>query len=213
MNVRFTLVAEGTTDAALLPILRWALRQDVRIREIDAQFASPFLLPRAREGLSARIGRALELFPADLLFVHRDADREPPETRRTEIQNAVRVISGDPIVVPVVPVRMMEAWLLIDEPAIRSAAGNPRGSMPLDLPKKLAAIERMPDPKASLHEALRIACGLRGRKLAKFSPHSASGLISERIRDFAALRQLGAFVDFECMLGAALDNLASARSG
>jgi len=33
------------------------------------------MLPPKRHGLPEQIRRALELFPADLLFVHRDADR------------------------------------------------------------------------------------------------------------------------------------------
>jgi hypothetical protein len=37
-------------------------------------------------------------------------------------------------VVCVVPVRMMEAWLLIDEMAIRRVAGNPNGRIPIELP-------------------------------------------------------------------------------
>jgi hypothetical protein len=36
--------------------------------------------------------------------------------------------------IPVVPVRMTEAWLLADEFAIRSAPGNPNGTQSLDLP-------------------------------------------------------------------------------
>jgi len=104
------------------------------------------MLPPARAGLTERVRGALELFPADLLFVHRDADREPTATRRDEIRKAVEIATPNQATVPVVPVRMTEAWLLIDEPAIRSAAGNPRGTMALDLPK-LGAIEGTADPK------------------------------------------------------------------
>jgi len=57
-------------------------------------------------------------------------------------------------VVPAVPVRMTEAWLLFDEAAIRRAAGCPNGSMPLELPS-LKTSEDIPDPKTILHEALR----------------------------------------------------------
>jgi hypothetical protein len=85
------------------------------------------MLPPARLGLAERISRALALFPADLLFVHRDADRGPTATRREEIRRAVAATMANQMTVPVVPVRMTEAWLLIDEAAIRSAAGNPRG--------------------------------------------------------------------------------------
>ena len=35
----------------------------------------------------------------------------------------------------VIPIRMMEAWLLFEEQCIRQAAGCPRGKVPLGLPK------------------------------------------------------------------------------
>lgn len=210
MNIRFTLVAEGSTDAALLPILRWAVRCDQRVREIESQFAAPSSLPRAREGLTAKIRRAQELYPADLLFVHRDTDRESVEIRQTEIRNAVDAYNRGLVAVPVVPMRMTEAWLLIDEGAIRSAAGNPRGSIALDSIPKISAIERIADPKAVLYDTLRTACGLRGRRLAKFNPQSASCLVAERIFDLTPLRRLGAFVEFESALRGALNHLALA---
>ena len=165
------------------------------------------MLPPARAGLTERVRCALELFPADLLFVHRDADREPTATRRDEIRKAVEIATPNQATVPVVPVRMTEAWLLIDEPAIRSAAGNPRGTMALDLPK-LGAIEGIADPKNILCVALRTACALRGRRLARFDATKAVGLVAERITDFRPLQRLSAFKEFEDLLHSALDTLA-----
>ena len=117
MNIRFTLVAEGSTDAALLPILKWAVQSDQRVGRVEPSFAEPGMLPPARLGVAERIRRALELFPADLLFVHRDADRVPTATRRDEICRAAEATMANQLTVPVVPVRMTEAWLLIDEAA------------------------------------------------------------------------------------------------
>jgi hypothetical protein len=207
MNIRFTLVAEGSTDTALLPILRWAIRSDPRIQEVEQKFAKPSDLPPVREGLASRIRAACELFPADLLFVHRDADCDLAEIRRKEVRQAVSLGAAGHHFVPVVPVRMTEAWLLIDDAAIRSAAGNPRGTVPLNLPK-LGAIERIADPKEVLYTALRTASEHAGRRLKKFSPPFAASLVPERIGDFSPLRQLAAFADFENDLRLALDKLA-----
>jgi len=212
MKVRFTLVAEGSTDEALMPILRWAIRSDRRVKEIEAQFAPPAFLPPAREGLTAKIRRAIDLYPADLLFVHRDADTAGIEVRRAEILSAVEQAGRTLSAVPVVPVRMTEAWLLIDEAAIRMAADNPAGTMSLGLPPRIAAFEDKADPKTLLYQALAAACGQRGRRLARFLPHTRTSLVANRIEDFASLRQLSAFRAFEQALKIALDNLAgSAR--
>ncbi len=209
MNVRFTLVAEGTTDVALMPILSWALRSDTRVKEIDAQFASPTRLPRTREGLAAKIRQALVLYPANLLFVHRDADAAGWDARREEIEREVAAAACAIPAAPVIPVRMMEAWLLIDEGAIRRAADNPRGTMDIGLPSRMAGIEREADPKSLLHDALRRACGHQGRRLAKFHSADRVGRIAELIDDFEPLRQLEAFRQFEYSLGVALTRLAS----
>jgi len=208
MRVAFTLIAEGPTDEALLPAIKWAIRRHQQVREIDAQMAPPHLLPPARDGLQARFQEAVTLFPADLFIVHRDSDREPPEMRFQEIYQAVEPMQIQHVV-PVVPVRMTEAWLLIDEDAIRSAAGNPRGTVSLDDLPKASAIERIADPKTMLHGLLRTASGLRGRKLSKFDERAAIRRISERIRDFSPLRNLPAFVRFEQDLAKALERLAT----
>jgi hypothetical protein len=207
MNVKFTLVAEGAADAALLPILAWTIRSDARVQEIDAQFAHQHLLPPPRQGLEARIRKAAELFPADLFIVHRDSDRAHPNDRAREIAraiNASRLRNG----VPVVPVRMSEAWLLIDEAALRSAAGNPRGTIPLPAFPSLGAIERIADPKALLHDLLRTASGLRGRRLAKFDERGSAKRVAERIDDYRPLRNLDAFARFERDLARALDAIS-----
>ena len=75
--------------------------------------------------LSERISRSLELYPCDLLFIHRDAERAPVESRIAEIRESVKEkqIAPTPVIC-VVPVRMTEAWLLIDR---RSRAEARRG--------------------------------------------------------------------------------------
>jgi hypothetical protein len=49
---------------------------------------------------------------------------------------------------------MTEAWLLIDEKAIREAAGNPKGRQPLNLPKP-SKTEELSDPKETLKPIFR----------------------------------------------------------
>ncbi len=68
--------------------------------------------------------------------------------------------------VPVIPIRMTEAWLLLDESAIRKVAGNPNSKMQLALPRA-RDVEAVPDPKEVLRNVLAVASGLSGRKLEK----------------------------------------------
>lgn len=112
----------------------------------------------------------------DCLVVHRDAERDSVATRVDEIKTAAASAGVRWPTIPVIPVRMTEAWLLLDEQAIRDVAGRPRGTAPLDLPSHANA-ESDPNPKLTLQRALATASGLSGRRLRKFT------------RDFPAYRR------------------------
>jgi hypothetical protein len=165
----------------------------------DGTHAQLERLERPPNSLEERIAKAVELFPCKALFIHRDAERESPNVRSREIEKAYReaAIAGCKIpAVAVIPIRMLEAWLLFDEAAIRKAAGNPNGTVPLNLPG-FSRIEGRPDPKRDLREALRTASELQGRRLKKFSSSNAFWRLLDYIDDFSPLRNLSGFVAFE----------------
>ncbi|MEV4891235.1 hypothetical protein AB0K48_17790 [Nonomuraea sp. NPDC055795] len=103
----------------------------------------------------------------ELVVIHRDADRDGREPRLREIEGAVTAVMPSVCFVGVIPIRMTEAWLMLDERNLRLVAGNPNGRMSLELPKP-KAVESIPDPKAVLAEKLALASGLSGRKLDRF---------------------------------------------
>lgn len=102
-----------------------------------------------------------------------------------------------------IPVRMMEAWLLVDEVAIRRAAGNLTGRMPLGL-LRVNRIEAIPDPKNVLFNALATASGCTGRRLAKLNFPALRYRVAELLSDHSQLRNLSAFRALEVEVGAAL---------
>ena len=155
----FTLLSDGSSDRALLPVLSWALQAAGGVTLAQGQWADLGVVRGRTTSLGERIHWAVELFPCDLLFIHRDAERQEPGLRRTEVEAAWNSVSSTVRAIPyicVVPVRMQEAWLLFDERAIRIASGNPNGSEALGLPR-IEDLESLPDPKAALHEALERA--------------------------------------------------------
>jgi hypothetical protein len=179
-ELRYSLIADGPSDDALLPVLNWLLGQHLPGIAIQPTFADLRHLPPSRQGLSGRIRAGVELYPCDLLFVHRDAEKEEPANRVREIDAAIEDLAERPPHACVVPVRMTEAWLLFDEPAIRLAAGNPNGRMPLVLPPRRET-EGLVDPKETLRVLLREASGLTGRRLKNFqaSPRRVANLIED----------------------------------
>jgi hypothetical protein len=198
-ELRYTLVSDGSSNDALIPPLTWLLEQQGVACAIQPTWADLSRLRPRPKGLGERIRSSLALYPCDLLFVHRDAENQEPASRRAEILTALeafRETLAPPPFVCVIPVRMMEAWLLFDERGLRWVAGNPNGTMALDLPR-LADLEHRPDPKDDLHERLRIASGLHGRRLKRFSTTGSARRIADRLDTFAPLRILPAFQALE----------------
>jgi hypothetical protein len=167
VTLRVLFVTEGSSDQGLRPhIERVAAEAGRNIVLTSPDFA---LLDghvghtvadklRATRGLGGTY---------DVVVVQRDADGQGAAVRREEIAGAVGEVWAGCRHVPVVPVRTLEAWLLVDEELIREVAGNPRGRVRLDLPKG-AAVERVPQPKKLLKDSLAAASELTGRRLETF---------------------------------------------
>jgi hypothetical protein len=193
---RGLFLADGPSDAPLgdhLEALCAACGCEVRITTPDLR-----RLP-GRVGLTVedRLRYILGQDTAyDVVFVHRDAEGQPPEQRRREIAEAVSAVRCAIPTVPIVPIRMTEAWLLLDERAIREVAGKPSGTVDLRLPP-VRTVESVPDPKQRLREALVTASQLRGRRLEafkqRFGDHRRQLL--ERIDHAGPISMLSAWQD------------------
>jgi hypothetical protein len=208
--LRFTLLADGSSDRCLARIIEWILAGLVESgTAIDRNIADFFFRRRKPRRLADRMSAALEDYPCDILFVHRDAEALSLETRTNEIDTAASTVSLRHHV-PVVPVRMTEAWLLFDVVAVRRAADNPNGRQPIDIPE-LRRLERVPDPKSVLESALRRAANKRGRDLERFNRDLSKRVhrVAELIDDFSPLRSLSAFVQFEARTSQAVAAWAS----
>lgn len=203
--MRLTLLSDGSTDQALLPIIDWLLQERSMVA-FESVWADLRRLRRPPSKLADRVTATMDLYPCDLLIIHRDAERETIEKRVEEIDAATRSLAI--AVVRLVPIRMQEAWFLFDEAAIRSAAGCPSGRTPLDLPP-LKSVEAVPDPKKVLFQALEVASNLSGRRRKQFRPDVRR--VAALINDFSPLRRLLAFKAFEEDLCAALRRLEMLR--
>ena len=189
----FTLVADGSSDRALVPLIEWLLTTKLADRPFAVRMAEG--LPPWSHGLSARVGFAHAMYPCTALIIHRDAEAEPWASRLGQISRSVQ----DTLIrnwLPIIPIRMTEAWLLHDQRSIRRAAGRPNDIVDLGLPRR-QRWEAEPDPKSILFTALSTASGLSGRRLKKFDLNSARARVANLIDDFSYLRGLTCFDDFE----------------
>ena len=213
MTVRFLLVCEGSSDSALMTHIRRLL--------VQYGLTDPQGTFWARGGpLADKIREALEHSgDCDLLFVHRDADSYEdthsagPKRRRAEIINAVSDASYTGVWVGLIPVQMTEAWLILNESAIRWVAGRPRGTEPLGLPHP-SEVEGEPDPKNRLGKALIAASGTSGRRRRRFErdlPQFRRQLL-ENLPIGELLEQVPSWVRFREQLATALSKLDPAAT-
>lgn len=158
--MRFMLVCEGSSDAALREhILNLLEGRTQTAIAGEVWFQGRRLADKIRNGFN-RHGEY------DLLFVHRDANSAGAAARYREIAAAVQDVGYVGPWVGIIPVRMTESWLLLDEAAIRRTAGNLSGVNPINLPPP-SRVEHIPDPKAALETALLQARANRGRRRLK----------------------------------------------
>jgi hypothetical protein len=203
-----TLLTDGSSDQVLLPILRWLIAS-LTSESVEIVWADLRCLPDPPSALKERVSLAVEYYPCDLLFIHRDAELEAPEKRVEEIPSANSLGHKH---VCVVPVRMQEAWLLLDECALRRAAGRPSGREPLNLPTP-TKVERVANPKAILHSALMRASGLKGRRAKQFNVYAAAHRLADLVVSWDLLRQLSAFKRLEHDTRVALRELGAKEFG
>lgn len=166
MRIRFVFIGEGSSDTALVPHLEELC---ILAGAEEATGVAPDLsrLPEpVGKTVEAQLRAVLRLEPeAKVVFVHRDANGAGPELRREEVARAVASVQV-PRHVAVVPVQELEAWMLLDEVEIRRVAENPRGRVPLDLPKP-SQVETIRNPKEVLNEAILLASEQTGRRREK----------------------------------------------
>ncbi|MBF0554325.1 MAG: hypothetical protein HQK96_07140 [Nitrospirae bacterium] len=207
----YTLLTDGRSDRVLIPILECLLDEYSSNMPVKIKWADLSNMPKQKK-LEKRIEMAMKFYPCKILFIHRDAEKIPHKERVQEIHKAIEKIPNIPpglTTICVVPVRMTEAWLLIDGAAIRKAADNPNGDVDLKLPKS-KELETIPDPKDVLSQLLIEASGCTGgRKLDKFKEDISEKAfkVAENIEDFSPLRSLLAFQALEEELKTVLSEL------
>jgi hypothetical protein len=202
--IRFLLVCEGSSDIPLASHIQRLLDTLGHHHvDFDTSTRGRFLVDKVRNGL--------ELAPyCDLLFVHRDADNAGPDSRYREIESAVQDAQFRGPRVGIVPVRMTEAWLLLDQTAIRKAVRKPNGRGPISLPSP-TEVERRADPRAILNDALRDASETHGRRRERIEeelPALRSSLL-ENLPVGGQLEQLASWTRFRDDSAAALNRLSN----
>lgn len=207
MEVRFLLICEGSSDASLITHIERLL---VECGAAEASGAASYFGAKVREKI--RIGLS-NYGEADLLFVHRDANNAGAAARYSEISSEVDHAGYPEKWIGIVPIRAMEAWLLVDEDSIRRVAGRPGGTENLDLPSP-RRVENVNDPKEALKQALVRAAAPKGARRKRNLEKEFGALrrqLAENLPIGGALEQVPAWARFRDDVATALSSMATSR--
>jgi hypothetical protein len=204
-TLRITLLCDGPFDRTLFHPILWLLHQKQCRLEAEQVADLSRVRPRPTT-LRERAAAAVRMFQCDLLFVHRDAERESYDDRLAEIERELRGVSFQ--YVPVIPVRMTESWFLHSEAAIRSASGNPNGTVGLGLPGS-RNVSSVPDPKALMEELLLSAKNATGRRRAKARSalSQMKYLVPQYVDSYEELLEDAAFANLSLAIDRALPSV------
>jgi hypothetical protein len=203
------LYCEGSTDAQFLrPVLqRLCERTAARAREpvdvpevliLEDEPRHRDLVRAERIELSAKASDGAWV----VLFIHADADSRDARTARSDrvapaIERLVGFLGQMRQAVPVVPVRMTDAWVLADVDAFRSGVGTTLDDRALGLADVAArGADQVNDPKALLLAAFDAARPrIRPAQRAAFVGRIGAMSSFECLQRFQAFRQLESDLD------------------
>lgn len=202
-RTKYALISDGSSDRCLIPIIDFLLDAHFPNMVFEGEWANLAFLREPARTLHEKIQKTVEFYEPDWVFVHRDAEREenPLQKRLNEIETAIAKsnVSNSYRFIKVIPIRMIESWLLIDKNAIRKAANNPNGIVEIELPN-LSKLENITNPKELLFDLIKKASGLSGRKLSNLNVFRARHLVAEYIQNYQALRQTTSFQHLEAQI-------------
>ncbi len=140
-----------------------------------------------------------------LTIIHLDADGRDYEKALEERFNMVYALDEKEAerIVPVVPVKNTDAWMLVDFDAFKKVIGTNATKSDLGFPERPHQVETLPDPKLTFENAVRDARSGRRRKL---SPEKVYIPLASKI-EIALLEQVPAYQVFQRRLENSLQKL------
>lgn len=161
------LYAEGRTDERFLPLIIRRTAEQIILEQgkFPVDVSEPIVLrikePKPPNRAACVLRAACQAKGYHALVVHSDADDSKPERAMAErLQPGFDLVSKEKYkacrqLVPIIPIRMTEAWMLADVKALQEVIGTDLDADGMGIPKKAKSVENDADPKKRLENAVR----------------------------------------------------------
>lgn len=169
MKINFILTGEGTSDLRLVDHIETILINE-GFSEVSGEAPDLRLFePPVGNSVRDKLESLARHYPnTDVFFVHRDADNAGSMAREREILVSAQDLIPAEKLIPVIPVTMLETWLLADLQALKRVAGNQAYRGNLDALNRHRNLETIANSKQALLEVLCVISETEGARLKKF---------------------------------------------
>lgn len=200
-TISLALYCEGSTDRHFLPFIIQRTAQDILTRRathfVDALPVVVMDVAKQEQGKDI-LEAAIKARGYHALIVHKDADSRTYEETRMQcfepgcllVQQCNEYVCNH--LVPVIPVREVEAWMIADREVLRGLLEIKERLQNLPLPKRAVLVETDPDPKATFNAVMAKAEAERRRKISRPEIYEA---LAQEIR-LERLNQVPAYQKF-----------------
>jgi hypothetical protein len=160
------LYVEGPTDDRFLPVIIQRTAEQILLQHNRAEVIvlEPIIMkkhPNIAHRNESILRAALDAYGFHALIVHADADgpsrneafRNRFESGYTLVQACTENVCKD--LIPIIPVRMIEAWMLADRDQFIKALGIKTSQQELGLHPKAKQVESYHDPKAVIASVIQ----------------------------------------------------------
>lgn len=200
------IATEGPTDERFLESIILRTFNNIAWQECDENIEiNTYLLKTKKTGLSfseyvvQASSDGLCQFGMMTLVVHTDADKDTYQERMNNkiipAQNALNELDDDycKLLTPIIPVRMIEAWMLADKELLKSQIGTYKSDTDLGINRDP---ETIADPKHVIEEAIRIATEHLPKRRQRLSISDLYAIIGDTV-SLTELEKLDSYRKFQ----------------
>ncbi|XVV11663.1 DUF4276 family protein [Actinoplanes sp. CA-131856] len=187
------LIAEGVSDDRFLPFLLYRSLEDLCLTEFEDPVDVDQVSSLRRHQRPPNIPEILDLLTENadtfhLVFVHRDQGANENRVSQEWVAPLTRAWGArTERLIPVIPVRETEAWLLADGDALRASLGVRWSDAEMGVPGRPKDVEAIVDPKVPIRRLEQ----RRNRSIEDFFEEIAEAVSLD------VLREVPSFAAFE----------------